>query len=483
MEDYDLSLPKETFVNIATLAVVRKVLTKLMSLQDLVTQMLGLKLDKPESIRLSEEWTNIPLNEDQIRYAALDAYASIQVYWAIFLGQDPMFDDYCPAAIEPGCKVNVYDSTGSTIIAIGIVAGQIGGNYREYRQTVTNYRAIIDVTDIVVPCAIIPIALSRNEINSAAQKCTITEHLEHPKRDLLVYKKNLRPYKTPSIPSSSSSSSTSPFSSSFSSSSSSASSSSSSSSSSSASSSSSSSSNTSSSNDYGWNIIDDVINVDDMSDEEYTQDDRLVIPTLVDKDANEEAEKKKDYIATLDDSILKRLNKPPSNIKGDHLHCFKNLGDSMKKKNGAHAIFMRGLSDCFFMVSKVDVECVEQTLRSQGMNESQISLQKKLFWKKRFLSHCRRTTGHDRVLQLSRFDKFIETFLLIKDAKTKELLIAPRTKLKIDATRLAIASGYYIDPPGVNMFRELGRDQLGRMKYACYRGTNALEVIFCFHQL
>ena len=73
--------------------------------------------------------------------------------------------------------------------------------------------------------------------------------------------------------------------------------------------------------------------------------------------------------------------------------------------------------------------------------------------------------------------------MLIKDAKTKELLVTPRTKLKIDATRLAIASGYYIDPPGVNMFRELGRDQLGRMRYACYRGTNALEVIYDFHQL
>ena len=182
-------------------------------------------------------------------------------------------------------------------------------------------------------------------------------------------------------------------------------------------------------------------------------------------------------------NIVKRLNKPPSNVKGDHLHCFKNLGDSMKKKNGAHATFMRGLSDCFFMVSKEDVECVENTLRSQGMNESKIALQKKLFWKKKFLSHCRRTTGHDRVCQLSRFDKFIETFMLVKDAKTKELLVTPRTKSKIDSTRLAIASGYYIDPPGVNMFRELGRDQLGRMKYACYRGTNALEVIFEFYLL
>ena len=90
--------------------------------------------------------------------------------------------------------------------------------------------------------------------------------------------------------------------------------------------------------------------------------------------------------------------------------------------------------------------------------------------------HCRRTTGHDRVQQLSRFDDFIKTFIEIKDAKTKELLIGPKTKLKIEATRLSIASGFYIDPIGINMFRDLGRDRLGRTRYACYRGTNALEV-------
>ena len=184
-----------------------------------------------------------------------------------------------------------------------------------------------------------------------------------------------------------------------------------------------------------------------------------------------------EYLVTLDDKIKERLNKPPSKVKGDHLHCFKNIGDSMKKKNGAHAAFMRSLSDCLFMVSKVDIEEAEQALRSQGMNDREIAVQKKLYWKKRFLKHCRRTTGHDRLLQLYRFDKLIETFSLIKDAKTKEILIGPKTKSKIEATRQAIASGYYIDPAGVNMFRELGRDNLGRMKYACYRGTNALEVL------
>jgi hypothetical protein len=72
---------------------------------------------------------------------------------------------------------------------------------------------------------------------------------------------------------------------------------------------------------------------------------------------------------------------------------------------------------------------------------------------KSFLKHCRRSTGSDRLVQVARFDEFIEASIQIRirDVKTKELLITPKTKLKIEATRLAIASGYYTDPAGVLM--------------------------------
>jgi hypothetical protein len=144
----------------------------------------------------------------------------------------------------------------------------------------------------------------------------------------------------------------------------------------------------------------------------------------------------------------------------------------------------------FFMASKGDLDIAEDAPKAQNVDENTIAMQKKFQWKKSFLKHCRRSTGYYRLVQLARFDKFIEAFILIRDAKTKELLITPKTKLKIEATRLAIASGYYTDPAGVSIYREMGRDSLGRMKYACYRGTNALEVnhykallIYIYHQL
>ena len=148
----------------------------------------------------------------------------------------------------------------------------------------------------------------------------------------------------------------------------------------------------------------------------------------------------------------------------------------MKKGNGAFAAFMRGISDCSLMVSKEDLATVEQVMRSEGMDESQIAIQKKFNYKKRFLRYCRRATCSDRVQQLRRFDNFITTFSDIKDAKTQEVLIRPKTLRKIEAVGLDIASGYYIDPTNIDMFSERGRDAQGRMIHRSRRGSSDLEV-------
>jgi hypothetical protein len=91
-----------------------------------------------------------------------------------------------------------------------------------------------------------------------------------------------------------------------------------------------------------------------------------------------------DYKLTLPENILRRLSNPPSKVKGDHLHCFKNLGDSLKKKNGAHAAFMRRISDSFFMLSKGDLDIAEDAVKTQNVDENTIAMQKKYRWKNPF---------------------------------------------------------------------------------------------------
>ena len=470
IDDYDLDLPKETYINISTLAITRKVLTKSMSLAELVYNMLGLRLNKPEEIQVSNKWTDVPLGKNQINYAATDSYAGILVYGAIISGQDPIFDDYTPSAIEPGKKVNIYDSTGSTVIACGIVSSITSGPYRDYRQSVSSNRAVVEISEILLPCPLIPIGLSRNDSTTGKDKgtrCTIMEHYSRNHNDLLVNKKNLRPYKDKLFPqqkpisiSSSSSSSSSSHPTKVNS----------------------PPSNTISNLTYEHITLQDENyewkNGIEIDNEDLCEENGEMIRSIIDNVGTYD-----EYESTLPANILRRLSNPASKVKGDHLHCFKNLGDSMKKKNGAHAAFMRGVSDSFFMISKVDLDSAEDALKLQNIDQNTIAMQKKFNWKKAFLKFCRRSTGCDRLVQLERFDKFIKTFNQMRDAKTKELLITPKTKLKIEATRQAIASGYYTDPPGISIYREMGRDKLGRMKYACYRGTNALEVCVWFHSI
>lgn len=461
IDDYELDLPKETYINISTLAITRKVLTKSMSLAELVYNMLGHRLKKPEETQVSNKWTDVPLGKNQINYAATDSYAGILVYRAIVSGQDPIFDDYTPSSIEPGKKVNIYDSTGSTVIACGIVSSITSGPYRDYRQSVSSNRAVVVISEIILPCALIPIGLSKNDATTVKDKgtrCTIMEHYSSNHTDLLVNKKNLRPHKDKLFTQSK------PLSMFYSS-----------------------SSSLIDSQPYETisNLTEKQITLQDenyewkngieIDNEDFCEENGEMIRSFTDNVGEYD-----EYKSTLPENILRRLSNPASKVKGDHLHCFKNLGDSMKKKNGAHAAFMRGLSDSFFMVSKVDLDSAEDALKLQNIDQNTIAMQKKYNWKKSFLKHCRRSTGFDRLVQLERFDKFIEAFNQIRDAKTKELLITPKTKLKIEATRQAIASGYYTDPPGISIYREMGRDNLGRMKYACYRGTNALEVCVWF---
>lgn len=95
-------------------------------------------------------------------------------------------------------------------------------------------------------------------------------------------------------------------------------------------------------------------------------------------------------IYALRPNIIKRLEKPISKLKGDHLHLLKRISETISRKNGASAIIMRALSDALFKVCAEDLERAVQALREQGMDEHQIAVQKKMYWKQSILKHCRR---------------------------------------------------------------------------------------------
>jgi hypothetical protein len=145
---------------------------------------------------------------------------------------------------------------------------------------VTPSRAVVQVTEVLVPCALIPIVLSKVELNSKVERTTTVEH-----KNKRACKKVIVSTNESEVPPSSSSSSSNP---------------------------------QSNDGDYQWsNIEDKAIANANEDDEEFVED---LTTYKIDSDEDENV---KEYLANLADSILKRLNKLSSKVKGDHLHCFK----------------------------------------------------------------------------------------------------------------------------------------------------------------
>lgn len=128
----------------------------------------------------------------------------ISIFLAIIKGQDPIFDDYFPANIQPGSKVNVYDSTGSTITARGVIDSQVSKKYRDFDQTVSASRVVVNIAEVIVQGALISIPLSKGK--TKATRWSLASHITDHIKDLLIEKKNVRPWKpTPLTPNESSS--------------------------------------------------------------------------------------------------------------------------------------------------------------------------------------------------------------------------------------------------------------------------------------
>jgi hypothetical protein len=101
-------------------------------------------------------------------YAAEDARASLLVHQAIVDKQDPVHDFYSPAATEIGKQVFLCDSSGSVRLATGTVvanprapSGRSSSTFLgKYAQTLTPYRTVLQIEEILVGSATIPIPVT-----------------------------------------------------------------------------------------------------------------------------------------------------------------------------------------------------------------------------------------------------------------------------------------------------------------------------------
>ncbi|KIK60525.1 hypothetical protein GYMLUDRAFT_261499 [Collybiopsis luxurians FD-317 M1] len=123
-------------------------------LADLCASILGRHLNKNVSEQLSTLWENEDLSQEQLQYAALDAYASLRIYETLVNvpAPSPLPSDIPPAPCTP---IILFGGDKLHLIAHGQISEHYKPNIAWDSITVTNLRCLVEITEVYVPAAII----------------------------------------------------------------------------------------------------------------------------------------------------------------------------------------------------------------------------------------------------------------------------------------------------------------------------------------
>ncbi|KAG8932761.1 hypothetical protein FRC00_014144 [Tulasnella sp. 408] len=137
-------------VELARLAKQRGVMpTARTSLSALVARTIGRYLEKDQSIRVSSNWDRQILSDEQVRYAAMDAYAGLAVYEHLIKIPAP---GNIPAHPAYGLAISLWHDDGSRIIAHGVIGNQVNilNNIN-----VTPTRIVVTIQQVIVPSTVV----------------------------------------------------------------------------------------------------------------------------------------------------------------------------------------------------------------------------------------------------------------------------------------------------------------------------------------
>ena len=121
------------------------------SLSDLCALLLKKQLNKNVPERISQAWEDITLTDDQLNYAARDAYASLVIYQHLSTIDVPR---HLPSSLTALIPILLYNSDNTVIIA----EGQISMHFNESQHdgiNITQTKTVIDILKVLVPGAII----------------------------------------------------------------------------------------------------------------------------------------------------------------------------------------------------------------------------------------------------------------------------------------------------------------------------------------
>ena len=138
---------------LATMAKARGVISDAQAgLADICAAVLHARLNKATPLRIRTDWDNSELSSEQLRYAALDAWVSLQIYQ--HLSQISMPGIITDSTL-PGTPVSVLQDDGQAI-AHGVLSVEPSASTcRGVNHTPS--RARVTIQHVIVPAAILPL--------------------------------------------------------------------------------------------------------------------------------------------------------------------------------------------------------------------------------------------------------------------------------------------------------------------------------------
>jgi len=404
-------------------------------LSELCIKALSCILPKDLNTRISTDWSADTLTEDQIQYAALDAWASLKIYEKLNSLQIPASVDF-NSRLPEGYQVFIYQQDRTTIIACGIISPDFFQSFEGINITQT--RVLIQVNDVYVPGAII--SLHRDQSLSS---------FGEPPFNLVCRKSQIKTFVEDFIPLPSSSPAL-------------------------------------SISTHHTEYLDPLTELGDSDHSPLVQsghsdlenlnisfsDVNALPPTLsasasgaIDQAAVEE------FV-----QLLNELTAMPwapairSGVLKDIFHVFHMI--YIPKSHGLHVTFSRALRDAIFLPDAEDKKRIVSFLACQNppMTWNECLQSNPQFIKK----HCKHVVPPPEQLY-GLVSKVFEIYGPLKDAQTGISLFSSSTWKTVKNILQIIKLGQISDPPGIPLYYCIGTSKNGLPVYRCWRGTNFTE--------
>lgn len=397
--------------------------------------MLGKRLNKNTPLRTSQAWENRVLSDEQISYAALDAYASLLIY-------EELINNYTvpstlPASTPPLTPVLLYTANLQKVIAEGVTSQDVNPTTCN-GVAVMPLHVVVDIHRVLVPGALISSHNNQSLESFGPLPFSIVCVCNH----LRVY--SPPPFRPPSTLEQSSNSSETPIS-------------------------------HPSSSELMTEPDNETISIGDLMKSDISGPEQEISPPLSQLKMFEFANSQ----LGLEEQLLGVIESPDewdnvihSRVLKDIWHIFHMI--YIPATHGLRKQFTRELRDAVFIPDKEDRERIDAWGATQTPRVSYNKLRNASpEWIRK---RCRHTVPPPHILYpLVR--KVFCTYGPLVDPVTKQHLFSGKAQWQMARNILdLIRKGFMSDLPDVSLYTQVGIDRkTGLPLYRCARGTNATE--------